>query len=76
MHIIEQIVGSLAAKLGVSHEQLREANFYKDGDKTPFNQVVSPCYITGYITDMWNQMKKSVSFDDRSEEISAFNAVS
>ncbi|KAF6024631.1 hypothetical protein EB796_017075 [Bugula neritina] len=70
MHIIEQIVGSLAAKLGVSHEQLREANFYKDGDKTPFNQVVSPCYIT----DMWNQMKKSVSFDDRSEEISAFNA--
>ena len=71
-HFGEQIIEDVAAKLNASPDDVRAANFYQDGQTTPYNEPVSPCYIQ----DLWDSMKKSADYDKRLADIVKFNSVS
>lgn len=57
--------------LGVSGDALRRANLYKEGQTTPYGDIMTPCYIE----DMWNEMRSSSQYERRSAEIQKFNKV-
>ena len=62
----------VAFELGVSGEELREANMYREGQTTPYGDVMSPCYLE----DIYSQLKASAQFDRRQAEIVQYNKVS
>ena len=71
LHFTEQIVDRLAAALGVTSEQIKEANLYKEGQLSPFNVPLTPCYST----ELWSTLKSSADFDKRAADIETFNKV-
>ncbi|MER5207463.1 xanthine dehydrogenase molybdopterin binding subunit [Streptomyces sp. NPDC002825] len=71
MLVIEDIMGRCAPLLGLDPTELRERNFYRKGQSTPYGQpVVQPERITA----VWEQVKESGNLADRRREIAAFNA--
>ena len=61
----------MAEQLGVTAEELKAANIYKDGQTDPNNVPITPCYCE----ELWNQLKTSVDFDKRAADINTFNTV-
>ncbi|MFF0473844.1 xanthine dehydrogenase molybdopterin binding subunit [Streptomyces sp. NPDC004284] len=71
MLVIEDIMGRCAPLLGLDPAELRERNFYRRGQSTPYGQpVVQPERISA----VWEQVKENAAFADRRREIAAFNA--
>ncbi|MEU2233364.1 xanthine dehydrogenase molybdopterin binding subunit [Streptomyces vietnamensis] len=71
MLVIEDIMGRCAPLLGLDPAELRERNFYRKGQSTPYGQpVVQPERISA----VWEQVKENADFADRRREIAAFNA--
>ncbi|MFI8961962.1 xanthine dehydrogenase molybdopterin binding subunit [Streptomyces sp. NPDC053493] len=71
MLVIEDIMGRCAPLLGLDPTELRERNFYREGQSTPYGQpVVRPERITA----VWEQVKADAGIADRQREIAAFNA--
>ncbi|MFE3768092.1 xanthine dehydrogenase molybdopterin binding subunit [Streptomyces sp. NPDC059122] len=71
MLVIEDIMGRCAPLLGLDPVELRERNFYRQGQSTPYGQpVVRPERISA----VWQQVKDNAGIADRSREIAAFNA--
>ncbi|MBI3716828.1 MAG: molybdopterin-dependent oxidoreductase, partial [Betaproteobacteria bacterium] len=70
MLIQEEALEAAAHSIGMLPEQVREMNFYANGDKTPFGQVLDYCYIR----EVWNRLKRRCEFDKRRREVQAFNA--
>ncbi|WP_369148305.1 xanthine dehydrogenase molybdopterin binding subunit [Streptomyces sp. R44] len=71
MLVIEDIMGRCAPLLGLDPAELRERNFYRKGQTTPYGQpVVQPERISA----VWEQVKENADFADRRREIAAFNA--
>ncbi|MGW8763633.1 xanthine dehydrogenase molybdopterin binding subunit [Streptomyces sp. NPDC055815] len=71
MLVIEDIMGRCAPLLGLDPAELRERNFYRKGQATPYGQpVVQPERISA----VWEQVKENADFADRRREIAAFNA--
>ncbi|RPB28040.1 xanthine dehydrogenase [Terfezia boudieri ATCC MYA-4762] len=70
MFICESFMEAVADKLKMPVDKLRELNFYKEGEKTHFNQEL----VDWHVPIMYNQVKKEVDFDKKREEIEAFNA--
>ncbi|MFF8375990.1 xanthine dehydrogenase molybdopterin binding subunit [Streptomyces sp. NPDC015661] len=71
MLVIEDIMGRCAPLLGLDPAELRERNFYRRGQTTPYGQpVVQPERISA----VWEQVKEKAAFADRRREIAAFNA--
>lgn len=70
-HCAEQIIEDVAAKLQIPSEQVRAANFYTDGQTTPYNDPITPCYIQ----ELWDTMKASADYDKRAADIAKFNSV-
>lgn len=69
MLIQEDAVEAAANRIGMLAETVREKNFYKVGDTTPFGQKLKYCYIK----DVWDRLKKTSKFDKRLGEIQKFN---
>ncbi|MFE3648655.1 xanthine dehydrogenase molybdopterin binding subunit [Streptomyces sp. NPDC059152] len=71
MLVIEDIMGRCAPLLGLDPVELRERNFYRQGQSTPYGQpVVRPERISA----VWQQVKDNAGIADRRREIAAFNA--
>ncbi|RKT03334.1 xanthine dehydrogenase molybdenum binding subunit apoprotein [Streptomyces sp. 3211.6] len=71
MLVIEDIMGRCAPLLGLDPTELRERNFYREGQHTPYGQPVTQ---PGRISAVWEQVKESGGLADRRREIAAFNA--
>ncbi|MCX4672253.1 xanthine dehydrogenase molybdopterin binding subunit [Streptomyces sp. NBC_01381] len=72
MLVIEDIMGRCAPLLGLDPMELRERNFYRQGQSTPYGQQVTQ---PERISAVWQQVKDSGGIADRRREIAAFNAV-
>ncbi|KAF8454566.1 Molybdopterin-binding domain of aldehyde dehydrogenase-domain-containing protein [Terfezia claveryi] len=70
MFICESFVEAVADKLKMPVDKLRQLNFYKEGEKTHFNQEL----VDWHVPIMYDQVKKEVDFEKKREEIEAFNA--
>lgn len=71
MLVIEDIMGRCAPLLGLDPMELRERNFYRRGQFTPYGQQVGQ---PERISAVWQQVKDSGRLADRRREIEAFNA--
>lgn len=69
--LIEDILGRSAAAMGIDPIELREKNFYQQGQSTPYGQLVKDAARTGMI---WNQLRDEADIDERRAEIEKFNA--
>ncbi|UGY92813.1 xanthine dehydrogenase molybdopterin binding subunit [Streptomyces gobiensis] len=71
MLVIEDILGRCAPLLGLDPMELRERNFYRQGQSTPYGQPVAH---PERISVTWQQVQNSAGIADRKREIAAFNA--
>ncbi|MFE9534920.1 xanthine dehydrogenase molybdopterin binding subunit [Streptomyces sp. NPDC006691] len=71
MLVIEDILGRCAPQLGLEARELRERNFYQQGQYTPYGQPVTQ---PERISTVWQQVKRNAAVADRDREIAAFNA--
>ncbi|MGW5861097.1 xanthine dehydrogenase molybdopterin binding subunit [Streptomyces sp. NPDC055239] len=71
MLVIEDIMGRCAPLLGLDPMELRERNFYRQGQVTPYGQLVAQ---PERISAVWQQVKENGGLADRKREIAAFNA--
>jgi xanthine dehydrogenase large subunit len=71
MIAIEDILDRVARTLGLRPEAVRERNFYREGDVTHYGQAVKDA---SRMARIWNELKRSSSFEARVREIEAFNA--
>ncbi|GGY71622.1 MULTISPECIES: xanthine dehydrogenase molybdopterin binding subunit [Streptomyces] len=71
MLVIEDILGRCAPRLGLDAMELRERNFYRQDQYTPYGQPVTQ---PERISTVWQQVKRNATVADRNREISAFNA--
>ncbi|MFE0172307.1 xanthine dehydrogenase molybdopterin binding subunit [Streptomyces sp. NPDC059002] len=70
MLVIEDIMGRCAPLLGLDPMELRERNFYRRGQSTPYGQeVVQPERIAA----VWQQVQENAAVAERKREIAAFN---
>ncbi|MFF1495308.1 xanthine dehydrogenase molybdopterin binding subunit [Streptomyces sp. NPDC058304] len=71
MLVIEDIMGRCAPLLGLDPMELRERNFYRQGQSTPYGQ---PVPHPERISTVWQQVQNDAGIADRKREIAAFNA--
>jgi xanthine dehydrogenase large subunit len=71
MLVIEEILDQAARRLGMRPEAVRERNFYREGDRTHYDQPVKDAER---IQRIWDELKASSSFDTRRAEIEQWNA--
>ncbi|MEU7555564.1 xanthine dehydrogenase molybdopterin binding subunit [Streptomyces sp. NPDC044571] len=71
MLVIEDIMGRCAPLLGLDPMELRERNFYRQGQSTPYGQPVAH---PERISTVWQQVQADAGIADRRREIAAFNA--
>ncbi|MEU6485297.1 xanthine dehydrogenase molybdopterin binding subunit [Streptomyces sp. NPDC046887] len=71
MIVIEDILGRVAPLLGLDPMELRERNFYQQGQTTPYGQPVTH---PERISAVWEQVRANGGLADRKREIAAFNA--
>ncbi|MGE7391063.1 xanthine dehydrogenase molybdopterin binding subunit [Streptomyces sp. NPDC004126] len=71
MLVIEDIMGRCAPLLGLDPRELRERNFYRPGQSTPYGQQVRQ---PERISAVWEQVKENGRLAEREREIAAFNA--
>ncbi|MFD8983081.1 xanthine dehydrogenase molybdopterin binding subunit [Streptomyces sp. NPDC059564] len=72
MLVIEDIMGRCAPLLGLDPMELRERNFYRQGQSTPYGQ---PVPHPERISTIWRQVQDDAGIAGRKREIAAFNAV-
>ncbi|KAF9972833.1 hypothetical protein BGZ73_003979, partial [Actinomortierella ambigua] len=67
--IAEMYMTEIAEQIGMPVEQFREMNFYKEGDRTHFNQELKDWHLPkGYY-----QLKSKAKYDERRKAIEEFN---
>ncbi|WP_405559538.1 xanthine dehydrogenase molybdopterin binding subunit [Streptomyces sp. NBC_01180] len=71
MLVIEDIMGRCAPLLGLDPMELRERNFYQQGQATPYGQPVDQ---PERIAAVWRKTLDDGGVADRKREIAAFNA--
>ncbi|MFD5144419.1 xanthine dehydrogenase molybdopterin binding subunit [Streptomyces sp. NPDC058401] len=71
MLVIEDIMGRCAPLLGLDPMELRERNFYRRGQSTPYGQ---PVPHPERISAIWQQVRDDAALAERGREIAAFNA--
>ncbi|GES98695.1 xanthine dehydrogenase [Rhizophagus clarus] len=69
MMITENIISEVADKLGVDAVELREKNFYSEGQSTHFNMTLNDWHIPS----LYEQVKISSEYVRRRQEINEFN---
>ncbi|MGO1948868.1 MAG: molybdopterin cofactor-binding domain-containing protein, partial [Mycobacteriaceae bacterium] len=71
MVLIEEILGQAAPVLGLPGSALRERNFYREGQTTPYGQTVTQ---VPRLEAVWSQVHAEGDVARRQTEIAAFNA--
>ncbi|MBI4508266.1 MAG: xanthine dehydrogenase molybdopterin binding subunit [Deltaproteobacteria bacterium] len=71
MVMIEDIVDRIARHLGIPPHEVRERNFYQEGDTTHYGQAVKDA---SRIHRIWDELKKSSGFEERRLEVARSNA--
>ena len=69
MLIVEAAVEALADKLEIPDDILREKNFYKLNDSTPFGQQLHYCNLSG----VWQTIKETSDYEARKKAVKEFN---
>ena len=69
MTIVEAAMEALAEKLNKPGDVIREKNFYKQNDDTPYGQKLMYCNLQG----VWDTVKKSSNYEQRKLEVQKFN---
>ena len=80
MLVIEEVIDCVARTLNLPPEEVRERNFYREGNR--LNDTEREANTTHYgqeivdnrIQRVWDEVKKAASFEKRKVEISHFNA--
>jgi xanthine dehydrogenase large subunit len=73
MLVVEDVLDRIARSLSLPPEQVRERNFYREGQTTHYGQTVKDA---GRIAAIWSQLKATSGFAERRLEIDRFNAAS
>ena len=68
---VPDILDRIARTLGLDPHEVRERNFYREGDFTHYGQAVKDAARIGRI---WTELKESSAFEARLGVIEAFNA--
>jgi xanthine dehydrogenase large subunit len=71
MIVIEDILDRIARTLGLRPDAVRERNFYREGDRTHYTQLVKDA---SRIQRIWDELKASSDYENRLAEIERFNA--
>ena len=71
MIVIEDILDRIARTLDLPPHDVRERNFYREGDSTHYGQPVKDA---ARISRIWNELKQASEFDARLGTIAEFNA--
>ncbi|WP_306359267.1 xanthine dehydrogenase molybdopterin binding subunit [Nocardia sp. CC227C] len=71
MLVMEDILGRCAPLLGLDPADLRERNFYRPGQTTPYGQPVGQ---TDRIGRIWHEVRDTADWERRRREIAEFNA--
>ncbi|XP_020627784.1 xanthine dehydrogenase/oxidase-like isoform X2 [Orbicella faveolata] len=69
MMFAESWIGDIAVTCGISQRQVRELNFYHEGDVTHFNQELASCHIQR----VWDELVYKCKYEERREHFDAFN---
>lgn len=73
VYLIEDILGAVAPELGIDAMQLRQQNFYRPGQSTPYGQLVKDA---DRLQTIWSQLSEEADIAARRAQIEAFNATS
>jgi xanthine dehydrogenase large subunit len=71
MMVIEDILDRIARTLDLPPHEVRERNFYREGDSTHYEQPVKDA---ARIERIWTELKHSIEFDTRLRAVAEFNA--
>jgi xanthine dehydrogenase large subunit len=71
MLAIEDILDRIARTLNLAPHEVRQKNFYREGDSTHYGQPVKDA---ARIERIWTELKHSSGFDARRKAIAEFNA--
>ena len=73
MLVVEDLLGRVAPLLGLDPHELRQRNFYRPGECTPYGQ---PVRHAERLETIWAELLASSDFHARRAEVEAFNAAS
>ena len=68
--VAESWIEKIAMKLGLSTEEVRQRNLYKEGELTHFNQKLVNCTLSR----CWDECSKMAGFNQLRAEVDQFNA--
>merc|ERR1711899_438908 len=68
--VAESWIEKIATKLGLTTEEVRKRNLYKEGEKTHFNQELTNCTISR----CWDECSKMAEFSQQRSQVDKFNA--
>jgi xanthine dehydrogenase/oxidase len=67
--ICETMLDQVARELGMLPEAVRERNLSKQGDRTPYGQLISPCHLDR----IWHEIHATADVARRRAGVAAFN---
>jgi xanthine dehydrogenase/oxidase len=70
VYVMESVMEYLAWQAKMDPVALREANFYAQGDTTPYGQTLK--YVS--LPTVWEQLKAKVNYEQAVSDVAAFNA--
>lgn len=70
MVVTEDAIAAVAKATGLDPHVVRERNFYREGDRTHYGQLVKDAERVGRT---WHRVKEASDYESRLEQIKAFN---
>ncbi|XP_044163721.1 xanthine dehydrogenase/oxidase-like isoform X2 [Acropora millepora] len=70
MFFTESWMSDVASTCGISQKQVREINFYHEGDLTHFNQELVSCHIRR----IWSELLEKCRYEERKQQVECFNS--
>lgn len=65
----ESWISDVAVTCGISQKQVREINFYQEGDLTHFNQELASCHIQR----IWKELLEKCRYEERRKQVESFS---
>ncbi|EDO33791.1 predicted protein [Nematostella vectensis] len=66
---VENIVSDVAKTCGIPENEVRQLNFYSEGDLTPYNQPLTSCTVQR----VWDELMEKSDFEHRRSAVEEFN---
>ncbi|WP_017576439.1 molybdopterin cofactor-binding domain-containing protein [Nocardiopsis kunsanensis] len=68
--ITENAIDDAAHAIGMTPEEVREKNLYRQGEVTPYGQALTYCYMR----EVWEHLKKVCEYEKTRERVEKFNS--